>query len=111
MPLKDFAAHVATKFNIRRVEPWSEHFLSVEPGYLDEIRDAASKAGSSFADIAADGDNSIYSADPAERGRAIKFGRTWIEVAARLGSPSVRINIAVAKNAKPEVARVADSSP
>jgi len=108
MPLKDFAAHVATKFNIRRVEPWSEHFLSVEPGYLDEIRDAASKAGSSFADIAADGDNSIYSADPAERGRAIKFGRTWIEVAARLGSPSVRINIAPAKNVKPDAAHVAE---
>jgi sugar phosphate isomerase/epimerase len=108
MPLKDFAAHVATKFNIRRVEPWSEHFLSLEPGYLDEIRDAASKAGSSFADIAADGDNSIYSADPAERERAIKFGKTWIEVAARLGSPSVRINIAPAKNVKPDAARVAE---
>jgi sugar phosphate isomerase/epimerase len=108
MPLKDFAAHVATKFNIRRVEPWSEHFLSLAPGYLDEIRDAASKAGSSFADIAADGDNSIYSADPAERERAIKFGKTWIEVAARLASPSVRINIAPAKNVKPDAARVAE---
>jgi len=108
MPLKDFAAHVATKFNIRRVEPWSEHFLSLEPGYLDEIRAAASKAGSSFADIAADGDNSIYSADPAERESAIKFGKTWIEVAARLGSPSVRINIAPAKNVKPDAARVAE---
>jgi sugar phosphate isomerase/epimerase len=108
MPLKDFAAHVATKFNIRRVEPWSEHFLSLEPGYLDEIRDAASKAGGSFADIAADGDNSIYSADPAERERAIKFGETWIEVAARLASPSVRINIAPAKNVKPDAAHVAE---
>jgi sugar phosphate isomerase/epimerase len=108
MPLKNFAAHVATKFNIRQVEPWSEHFLSLEPGYLDEIRDAASKAGSSFADIAADGDNSIYSADPAERERAIRFGKAWIDVAARLGSPSIRINIAPAKNVKPDAVRVAE---
>jgi sugar phosphate isomerase/epimerase len=108
MPLKDFAAQVAAKFNIRKVEPWSEHFLSLEPGYLDEIRDAASKAGGAFADVAADGDNSIYSADPAERQSAIQFGKTWIDVAARLGSPSVRINIAAAKDAKADAVRVAE---
>ena len=108
MPLKDFAAHVVEKFHIRKIEPWSEHFLSIEPGYLDEIRDAATRAGSSFADIAADGENSIYSNDSGERDRAVGFGKDWIDVAARLGSPSVRINIAAAKNAKPEVARVAE---
>ena len=108
MPLKDFAAHVVEKFHIRKIEPWSEHFLSLEPGYLDEIGNAATKAGSSFADIAADGENSIYSNDSSERDRAIGFGKAWIDVAARLGSPSVRINIAAAKNAKPEVARVAE---
>jgi sugar phosphate isomerase/epimerase len=108
MPLQDFAAHVVEKFHIRKIEPWSEHFLSLEPGYLDEIRNAATKAGSSFADIAADGENSIYSNDSGERDRAIGFGKAWIDVAARLGSPSVRINIAAAKNAKPEVARVAE---
>lgn len=108
MPLKDFAAHVVAKFNVRKIEPWSEHFLSTEPAYLGEIRDAATKAGSSFADIAADGDNSLYSPDSTERERAIEFAKTWIHVAAHLGSPSVRINIAAAKNAKPDIARVAE---
>ena len=108
MPLKDFAAHVAEKFHIRKIEPWSEHFLSLQPGYLDEIRNAANNAGSSFADIAADGENSIYSNDSRERDRAIAFGKAWIDVAAHLASPSVRINIAAAKNAKPEIARVAE---
>jgi sugar phosphate isomerase/epimerase len=108
MPLKDFAAHIVEKFHIRKIEPWSEHFLSLEPGYLDEIRNAATSAGSSFADVAADGENSIYSNDSGERDRAIGFGKAWIDVAARLGSPSVRINIAAAKDAKPEVARVAE---
>ncbi len=108
MPLKDFAPHVAAKFNIRKVEPWSEHFLSLEPGYLDEIRDIAGKAGCSFADIAADGENSLYSPEPSERERAIQFGKTWIDVAARLGSPSVRINITPAKNVKPDAALIAE---
>jgi sugar phosphate isomerase/epimerase len=108
MPLKDFAAHVFSKFNVRKIEPWSEHFLSLEPSYLDEIKNAAGKTGSSFADIAADGDHSLYSPDAAERERAVQFGKTWIDVAARLGSPSVRINIAAAREAKPDAARVAE---
>jgi len=108
MPLKDFAAHISTKFNVRKVEPWSEHFLSLERSYLDEIRDAASKAGSGFANVAADGENSLYSSDSAERDRAIQFAKTWIDVALHIGSPSVRINIAAARDAKPDVARVAE---
>jgi sugar phosphate isomerase/epimerase len=108
MPLKDFAAHISARFNIHRVEPWSEHFLSLEPSYLDEIRDGARKAGSGFANVAADGENSLYSSDAAERDRAIEFAKTWIDVAQHIGSPSVRVNIAAARNAKPDVTRVAD---
>src|SRR6266568_4033446 len=71
MPLIDFAAHISAKFEVRKIEPWSEHFLSLEPSYLDELRVAA---------------------------------------AARLGSPSIRINIAAPKaaNAKPDPALVAE---
>ena len=106
MPLRDFAPHVLAKFNVRRVEPWSEHFLSLEPAYIDEIRNAATRAGSSFANIAADGDHSLYSPDAAERQRAMEFAKTWIGVAARLGSPSVRINLRATKNAKPDAQQV-----
>ncbi|HVH50424.1 MAG TPA: TIM barrel protein, partial [Candidatus Bathyarchaeia archaeon] len=60
------------------------------------------------ADVAADGDNSLYSPESNERERAIQFAKTWIDVAARLGSPSVRINIAAAKNAKPDAALIAE---
>ena len=109
MPLKDFAALVVARFNIRKIEPWSEHFLSLQPAYLDEIREAATKAGSGFADVAADGEASLYAAEAAERQRAIQFGKTWIDVAAHLGSPSVRLNIAEARNTKPASAIVAES--
>jgi sugar phosphate isomerase/epimerase len=108
MPLKDFAAHVSTKFSVRKIEPWSEHFLSLEPSYLDEIHNAAGKAGSAFANIAADGDNSLYSPDSAERQRATQFGKTWVDVAAHLGSPSVRINMAAARGAKPDATLAAE---
>ena len=27
MELKEFAAHVSAKFNIKKIEPWSEHFF------------------------------------------------------------------------------------
>jgi sugar phosphate isomerase/epimerase len=108
MPLKDFAAHVSTKFSVRKIEPWSEHFLSLEPSYLDEIHNAAGKAGGTFANIAADGDNSLYSPDSAERQRATQFGKTWVDVAARLGSPSVRINMAAGRAAKPDAALAAE---
>ncbi len=110
MPLIDFAAHISAKFEVRKIEPWSEHFLSLEPSYLDELRVAAAKAGSSFANIAADGDNSLYSPDSAKRQGAIQFGKTWVAAAARLGSPSIRINIAASKaaNAKPDPALVAE---
>jgi sugar phosphate isomerase/epimerase len=109
MPLTDFPAHVVSKFNVKKIEPWSAHFQSAEPAYLDQLGNAAAKAGSGFADIAADGENSIYSPDPAERERAMQFSKRWIDVAARLASPSVRIHIAAYKEAKPGVTQVAES--
>lgn len=101
MPIKDFAAHVASKFNVHKIEPWSEHFLSTEPAYLDQIRDSATNANVTLANIAADGENSLYSPDASQRNRALQFGKHWVEVAAHLGSPSVRLNLASDKNTQP----------
>jgi len=36
MELKLFAAHVSAKFNIKKIEPWSEHFRCLEKGSLEE---------------------------------------------------------------------------
>jgi hypothetical protein len=33
MELKNFAAHIAEKFNIHKIEPWSPVFPSTEPKY------------------------------------------------------------------------------
>src|SRR5262252_76785 len=85
MPLREFAGHVQQKFNIARIEPWSEHFLSTDPTYLDELRSAVVKAGSGFANIAADGEDSFYSPDPTARAKAVAFGKKWIDIAAHIG--------------------------
>jgi sugar phosphate isomerase/epimerase len=104
LALKEFPAHVAAKFGIHKIEPWSEHFLSTDAAYLDEIRNAAAKSGTSFVNIAADNPDSLYSPDAAVRERATQFCKRWIDVAAHLGSPSIRLNIRVVKDIKPEAA-------
>ncbi len=40
MELKEFVAHVSAKFNIKKIEPWSPHFRSLDKTYLEELRAA-----------------------------------------------------------------------
>jgi len=54
MELKAFAAHVSAKFNIKRIEPWSEHFRSLEKAYLEELRAAVAKTGGAIVNMAVD---------------------------------------------------------
>lgn len=107
--LKDFAAHVAKKFNIHHIEPWSALFPSTDPQYLEQFRTAVEKAHSSIVDIAVDLDHCHYSIDKAEREKAVAASKQWIDIGVALGSPSIRTNIAAAKDSKPDVARASDT--
>ena len=107
--VKDFAAHVSAKFNIRKIEPWSRHFPSTEPKYLDEFRASLERAKGSIVNIAVDGHDSPYAADPEERKRAVSFSRQWIEIAAAVGSPGIRTNIHQARDSKPDLDRAVES--
>lgn len=107
--LKDFAAHVVERFKVRHIEPWSAHFPSTDAKYLEQFREAVTKAGSGVANIAVDGDDSPYATDRAQRDRAIAFSKQWVDVAVAIGSPSVRTNIPEAKDAKPDADRLAES--
>jgi sugar phosphate isomerase/epimerase len=109
MEIKEFAAHVIAKFNINKIEPWSNHFLKLEGAYLEEIRAAVKKVGAMIVNVAVDGEHSPYAADPAERDRAVAFSKKWIDAAAMAGSSSVRTNIPRAKDSEPDVERAADS--
>jgi sugar phosphate isomerase/epimerase len=109
MELKEFAAHVSEKFNIKKIEPWSEHFRSLEKAYLEELRAAVARAGGAIVNIAVDGEHSPYAANSEERERAVAFSKQWIDVAVAIGSPSVRTNIPPAKDSKPDADRTAES--
>jgi len=109
MDLKDFAAHCGEKFNIRKIEPWNRHFRSTDAKYLERFRVSVEKARGAVVNIAVDGDDSPYAADSSERNRAVTFSKKWIDVAVAIGSPSVRTNIAEAKDSKPDPDRAADS--
>ena len=107
--LKDFAAHIAEKFNVHHIEPWSPVFPSTDPKYLEEFRTAIEKAHSSVVDIAVDEGHSQYAMDATEREKAVAGSKHWIDVGVALGSPSIRTHIDAAKDSKPDVARAADT--
>jgi len=109
MDLKDFAAHVAEKFNVHHIEPWSPIFPSTDAKYLEQFRAAVEKAHSSVVDIAVDGRHSQYAADASERNASVTATNLWIDVAVALGSPSIRTHIDGGKDSKPDVALAADT--
>jgi len=109
MELKNFAAHVAEKFNVHKIEPWSRVFPSTDPKYLEEFRNAVEKAHSAIVDIAVDEKFSQYSSDASVREKSLASSKSWIDVGAALGSPSIRTHIQGEKDAKPDVALAADT--
>jgi sugar phosphate isomerase/epimerase len=109
MELTEFAAHVRSRFNINKIEPWSSHFRSLDSKYLDDLRAALDRAKSMVVNIAFDGQHSFYAADRAERERAIADNRRWIDAAAALGSPSIRTHIAAADHQPPDLDRSTDT--
>ncbi|HKS81171.1 MAG TPA: TIM barrel protein [Candidatus Acidoferrales bacterium] len=109
MAIKDFGAHVAEKFGVNHIEPWSAHFLSLEPDYLAEIRSTLAKARVGIANLAVDGQHSQYARDKEERAKAIEFAKSWIDAAAAVHAPSIRTNVPRAKDGDADAARAADT--
>jgi sugar phosphate isomerase/epimerase len=98
MDMKDFAAHVREKFGVVNIEPNSPYFLSLEPAYLDQFRNALEKGGSHAVNIAADMDTSYFDADAATRAKSVAEAKKWIDVAVAIGSPSIRTSMSSVKN-------------
>ena len=109
MDLKDFAAMVVEKFNVRNIEPLSDHFRSTDPAYLTTFRAAVEKAGSHVIDVPVGGRYSYYDPDAAKRAMAIDYARKWVDVAVALGSPSARVHVAGVHGVTPDVDRAAES--
>jgi sugar phosphate isomerase/epimerase len=109
MDLTGFPAEVVKKFNVTHIEPNSGHFQSTDPAYLDSFNEALAKAGVKVANIAVGGRGSFYDPDPSVRAGAITNAKTWVDVAVKIGSPSIRTHIAGSTASDPNVDRAAES--
>jgi len=109
MDLKNFAAYVVKTFNVHGIEPYNLHFSSTAPQYLLDFRQALLRANVRAVNIAVDQEKSFYDGDRATRQEAIAYAKKWIDVASAIGSPSVRTNIAPAKNTEPNLANAIES--
>ena len=109
MDLKDFAAMVIRRFDVRGIEPLGQHFRSTELSYVRELREATEKAGAHVVDVPTDVGPSFYDPDSAKRRTAVENGKKWVDIAQALGSPSIRAHIEGAPHVEPNVDRAAES--
>ncbi len=106
--LKQFPAMVAEKFDVRAVELATSQFASDGPPYLGELRAAAERVRSRIVNLAVDEQLAFYHPDEAERAEAVKRGKAWVDAAAALEAPSVRLRLARVKDLEPEEQRAAE---
>jgi sugar phosphate isomerase/epimerase len=108
MDLVGFGKRVKQEWQVRHIEPWSLHFQSTDDGYLRGLRKDLDTAGIGVANIAADLPGSLYDPDEAARAKAIEARKGWIDVAAKVSAPGVRVNNPPAKSG-PDTGRMVDS--
>ncbi|MBV8808659.1 MAG: TIM barrel protein [Acidobacteriaceae bacterium] len=108
MDLKEFPAFVVDKFGVHNINPLADHFNSTDDVYLAAFREAVDKAGSHVVDLGLGG-RYFYDPDPTARQTAVDYGRKWIDIAVKIGSPSVRQHLQVRHGQKPDPAMAAES--
>jgi sugar phosphate isomerase/epimerase len=108
MDLTEFPAMMIKHFGIYNINPLGDHLSSTEPDYLQKFRSAVEAAGSHLVDLGLGG-RDFSSSDAAIREEAVGYGRKWIDIAAVLGSPSVRQHLKTAKGTAPSVGNSAES--
>jgi sugar phosphate isomerase/epimerase len=109
LPLLDFPKMIGDRFGVHGIEPLDEHFLSTDAPYLEQLRNAVEKAGSRVVNIPVGKlGGSFYDADADRRKRVVETAKHWVDVAAAVGSPGVRVHVASAKN-PPNIALAAES--
>ena len=80
------------RFKLKNVEFWSKHFESRVPAYLDELKAKLAKAKAKLINIQVDESYNLAAEDPDKRASSITFCKDWLDTAAYLGAPSMRVN-------------------
>jgi sugar phosphate isomerase/epimerase len=108
MDIVGFAAMAIQRFNIHNINPLSAHFRSDDARYIQEVAAGVAKAGSRFVDLGL-GAGNFFDRDASKRALAVANSKKWIDIAAVLGSPSVRQHLGGGHNAQPNVELAAGS--
>jgi sugar phosphate isomerase/epimerase len=114
MDIKEFPAMVVERFAVYHVNPLLSHFSSTDPAYLESFREAVAKARSHIVDLGLP-EGCFATTDTTAAEAAVQDGCKWIDIAAAIGSPSVRQHLSVQQGQKPDpdaaaihLARLAD---
>jgi len=110
LSLIDFPKMVVERFGVHGIEPLDEHFASTDTAYLAKFSQALSESKCHVVNIPVGRlHGSFYDSDEQKRQVAVSNSRKWIDVAAAIGSPSVRVHIQSVKGVQPDAARAAES--
>jgi sugar phosphate isomerase/epimerase len=93
LTLQDFAASIPSRFEVHGIEPWSPHFESTEPAYVQELSASFKGAGVHVVDIPVDASVHPCDPDPQRRKDSLATWQKWVDVAVTLGSPSIRVHL------------------
>jgi sugar phosphate isomerase/epimerase len=93
MDIKEFPAFVVERFGVHNINPLLNHFRSTDAAYLASFREAVAKAQSHVVDFGLPG-RCFATSDSSLAATAVKDGSQWIDIAAAIGSPSVRQHLA-----------------
>ena len=89
--LAGFARYIRSEFDVFGIEPLHSHFGSLDSADIYKLKAAFDAVGVRTVNIPVDGDLDLTSSDPAHRDASIRTIKRWIDIAAFLESPSIRI--------------------
>ena len=102
MDIKEFPAMVVERFAVYNVNPLLNHFPSTDSAYLESFREAVAKARSHIVDLGLPG-RDFATTDAGTGEAAVRDGCRWIDIAAAIGSPSVRQHLSAQHGEKPDL--------
>jgi sugar phosphate isomerase/epimerase len=109
MRLDTFPAMVVSRFGVKGIEPLNDHFPSSSAAYLSQFKEEIAKAGTHVVNIPVNPGGSLYDPNDQKRLAAVSTAKHWIDVAAALGSPSIRVSVEGPARNHPDAAKTLDS--
>lgn len=92
LTLPEVPAYYRQRFGISKLEFWSNHFESLEPAYLQGLREKIKASESQLINVQVDSDYDLAAADETVRQHSLQHVKQWMDAVALLGSQCVRIN-------------------